>query len=98
MCSAYVILEDAFENWNPKNKYAVEIPFYYLSVCTDLVKAMEHGEARKEVCNNAMKAYEVFVKIGEEHPDNLTYVMYAGDAEEKLRYVEQEFALEVGKE
>lgn len=97
LCGSYVILGDAFENRNPENKYAVEIPFYYLSVCTDLVKVMEHGEARKEVCNNAMKAYEEFVKIGEEHSDNLTYVTYADDAEEKLHYVEQEFASEVGK-
>ena len=94
LCGAYVILGDAFENWDQENKYAVEIPFYYFSVCTDLVKVMEHGEARKEVCNNAMKVYKAFEKIGEEHPDNSTYVMYAGDAEEKLHYIEQEFALE----
>lgn len=98
LCSSYVILGDVFENWNPEYKYIVEIPFYYLSVCVDLIKVMEPGEARKEVCNNAMEAYNKFVKIGEERPDNLTYVKYAGDAKEKVSYAERIFMTEVNME
>ena len=93
-----MILGDVFENWNPEYKYIVEIPFYYLSVCVDLIKVMEPGEARKEVCNNAMEAYNKFVKIGEERPDNLTYVKYAGDAKEKVSYAERIFMTEVNME
>lgn len=98
LCSSYVILRDVFEERNPECKYVVEISFYYLSVCVDLIEVMEPGEARKEVCKNAINAYDKFKEDGEKYPDNLTYMKYATDAYEKLQMVEQEYALEIERE
>ncbi len=95
LCSSYIILGDVFENWSPEQKYAVEIPFYYLSVCRDLLDIMEPGEARKEVCINAVNAYYRFMKSGEANPDNSTYVKYAADAYEKQQYAETVYASEI---
>lgn len=80
LCSSHVILREAFENSSLDSKYTVEIAYYYLEVCADIANNMESGDARDDICLEAIKAFDEFEKRGEKYPDNLTYINYREDA------------------
>lgn len=68
LCGAYIFLKDAFNNGNEADKYSVEIAFYYLASCRDMVFFMESGEERENICIEAVAAYRELKKGGGRKP------------------------------
>lgn len=95
LCGAYIFLKDAFNNGNEAGKYSVEIAFYYLASCRDMVFFMEPGEERENICIEAVTAYREFKRRGEENPDNSTYIAYGEEAHNMLAYATDILNLEM---
>lgn len=88
LTGSYIILQDAYSHSTSESKYSVETAFYFLGVCTDMVKFMEPSERRENICREGIGAYAEFDRRGREHPNNSTYIKYSQDAIEKLSYLE----------
>lgn len=88
LCYAYVILGDALNNSDENNKYSVEIAYYYLKVCVDIIKEMPDSEKKESVWRQALAAYDDFEARGKANPDNATYKNYKTEDENMLQYLE----------
>ncbi len=81
LCSSYIIFDEAIQNSTYKNTYSVEMAYYYLKVCVDLIGKMNEEEEQQLIKEQGIWAYREFLKRGELNLDNKTFKKYKEEAE-----------------
>ncbi len=89
LCSAYVVLKDAFDYSSLDSKFAVEVAYYYLLVCNDIVHAMEPDQS-EEMKNRIKLAYYQFRERMNEKQGSFTYYnSYLYEAEKVMENLDR---------
>lgn len=83
LCSAYVVLKDAYTHGTSDDKYAVESAYYYSMACSAVAVNMEWQDA-EQIQNDALDAFLVFEERGRDEPSNRTYNMYREEAKKAI--------------
>ena len=88
LCSAYVVLKDAFDHSSLDSTYAIDVAYSYLLVCNDIVSVMEPGQSQ-EMINRVKLAYYQLLERVSETSDNLIYQSYCEEAEQIMKILEE---------
>lgn len=80
LCSAYVVLKDAFDYSTPDSTYAVEVAYYYLLVCSDIVKVMEPGQSQEMMDRVKLAYYQLYDRVREKS-GSFAYDKYCEEAD-----------------
>lgn len=86
LCSAYLVSQDAYKNSDSECNYAVDISYYHLKICSDMLSYIGPGEFQNEIGWEALGVYAEFKKRIEES-DKSVDKKYEEDAEEMLKKI-----------
>lgn len=88
LCSAYVVLKDAFDHSSLDNTYAIDVAYSYLLVCNDIVNVMEPGQSYGMI-NRVKLAYYQLLERVDETSVNLKYQSYCEEAKQIMKRLEE---------
>lgn len=88
LCSAYVVLKDAFDHSSLDNTYAINVAYSYLLVCNDIVDVMEPGQSHEMINRVKLAYYQLLERVSETSVD-LKYQSYCEEAKEIMKRLEE---------
>lgn len=88
LCSAYVVLKDAFDHSSLDNTYAMDVAYSYLLVCNDIVNVMEPEQSYGMINRVKLAYYQLLERVGETSV-NLKYQSYCEEAKQIMKRLEE---------
>lgn len=87
LCSAYIVSQEVFSGSTSECNYAVDIAYYHMKICSDLVDYIEDREFRDEICREALGVHTEY-RRRVENSDKSLYQDFEKDAEKILNKLE----------